>query len=273
MKAKIIIALSGIIGLSLCLILWGIIINKTIECRHARELIVAIRNDDMEELSRLLEKKVSPNGKWFVIEWPDVSNNPPISEAIRNDNFEALKLLVEAGADVNVKGAKGMTPLHYAVVGVDSYDMAYYLVAQGADINAKDASGATPLEEMILMGSAYRENVYREDRLAMALYLIENGTELFHSRSYGNLMYQAANSNDDRLLSYLWENYEMDVDQRSRGARQTALMFAVMRDAKRSCQFLLDHGADRSIVDKDGKTAYDIALELGHNEIAEMVKP
>ena len=107
----------------------------------------------------------------------------------------------------------------------------------------------------------------------MAVYLIENGTELFHSRSYGNLMYQAAAGDDDRLLAYLWEHYEMNVDQPSNGMCRTALMFAVMRDARRSCQFLLNHGAEKSVTDAEGKTAYDIALELGYTEIAEMVRP
>jgi hypothetical protein len=36
---------------------------------------------------------------------------------------------------------------------------------------------------------------------------------------------------------------------------------------------LLEHGADKSIIDKHGKTAYDYALESGVQELIELLKP
>ncbi len=273
MNRKTIVSLLLFIFVLLCLS-GGCILYQNIVSRHARSLITAIRDDDMEELSRLLDKSISPNGKWHVFEWPDVSNNPPISEAVRNGSLEAVELLLEAGADINLKGANGMTPLHYAVVGIGQYDIAYYLVEHGADVNATNDAGETPLEYMVQAGPAYRDGVYREDRYALALFLIEAGTELFHLQSHGNLMYQAATGDDDKLLAYLWEHYAMDVDQRARTRMgQTALMFSVMRDAKRACRFLLAQGADKTLTDKNGKPAYDYAVEYGHTEIAELVKP
>ena len=38
-------------------------------------------------------------------------------------------------------------------------------------------------------------------------------------------------------------------------------------------QLLLDRGADKTMKNDEGKTAYDIALEEGHTDIAKMVKP
>jgi len=38
-------------------------------------------------------------------------------------------------------------------------------------------------------------------------------------------------------------------------------------------KFLLENGADKSIKDNDGKTAYDYAVENGNTELAELLKP
>jgi len=58
--------------------------------------------------------------------------------------LEAVKLLVEKGADVNAKAAFGRTALHGAAyMGAD--DIVQFLVSKGADMNAMDKYGQTPL--------------------------------------------------------------------------------------------------------------------------------
>ena len=48
-----------------------------------------------------------------------------------------VKLLVERGADVNVKSQWGQTPLHYAA-GEGHISMVKLLVELGAEVGAKD---------------------------------------------------------------------------------------------------------------------------------------
>ena len=56
---------------------------------------------------------------------------------------EAVKILVEAGSDVNAVNEGDFTALHGAAFrGLD--EVIEYLVAHGADINARDYRGRTP---------------------------------------------------------------------------------------------------------------------------------
>lgn len=74
-----------------------------------------------------------------------------IFEAIRKNNLNELRALIEQGADINqqtnkfgpytVKG----TPLHDAVVA-NNVQAVKLLIESGADITLKDADGVTPFE-------------------------------------------------------------------------------------------------------------------------------
>jgi ankyrin repeat protein len=50
-------------------------------------------------------------------------------------------------------------------------------------------------------------------------------------------------------------------------------MYAAMRGHKDNAKLILNAGADAALVDKRGKTAYDIAQENRHNDTASAVKP
>ena len=52
----------------------------------------------------------------------------------------------------------------------------------------------------------------------------------------------------------------------------TALMFAAAEGQSEIVRMLLDHGADKSLRDIDGESAYDFALNNGHEEAVKMLK-
>ncbi|MDP7611496.1 MAG: ankyrin repeat domain-containing protein [Nitrospinaceae bacterium] len=64
-------------------------------------------------------------------------------------NIEAVKQHLAAGADVNAKDDRGVTPLHYAAAK-GSKEIAELLIAKSADVNAKIPyglnKGETPLD-------------------------------------------------------------------------------------------------------------------------------
>ena len=55
---------------------------------------------------------------------------------------KVVKLLIDAGADVNAKNNDGKTPLH---IIKKSETIAQMLIDAGADVNAKNKKGYTPL--------------------------------------------------------------------------------------------------------------------------------
>jgi ankyrin repeat protein len=57
-------------------------------------------------------------------------------------NLEKVRLLVDAGADVNARSKQGMTPLLIAASNAGSIEIVRLLLAKGADVNSKRDSGA-----------------------------------------------------------------------------------------------------------------------------------
>ena len=253
-------------------ILSVLLFEKIIERNHARELISAIESNDVDKLELLLKMDISPNSKPFFFHWIDNANSQPINTAANLCNYNAVQLLVEAGADVNASDDDKMTPLHYASIWNDE-SVIYYLIEHDADINKKNCNGDTPFELLFYFSRAYCNEQYNIKRFNIAMMFIEKGAELYNTKSLGCIMFQAASGDDDVLLDYLIFNYDVNVNAKSTDAGRTALMFASMRGSVHACVFLIDHNADLSISDSYGKTAYDYAIENGYYELAELLKP
>ncbi len=76
----------------------------------------------------------------------DLRNGPPdFREKGVRDPVQAAKLLLEAGADVSVKGPDDLTALHVAA-NAGQLDIVYALAANGASLTAKNKSDQTPQE-------------------------------------------------------------------------------------------------------------------------------
>ncbi len=66
-------------------------------------------------------------------------------------DLEAVKYLVEDGANVHSANNKGMTPLHAAALG-GHLEVVKYLVEDGANVNATNSDGGRPLYGAASMG-------------------------------------------------------------------------------------------------------------------------
>ena len=71
-----------------------------------------------------------------------------LSDDTQQRSIESLKLLIKAGADINSKDSRGLTPLHEAARWGWN-DVVQFLVANGADLAAKDNRGNTPIDSAL----------------------------------------------------------------------------------------------------------------------------
>src|SRR5262249_14271626 len=69
---------------------------------------------------------------------------PPLSDAAKNGDKEALRALLQKGANVNAMEGDGTTALHWAGYR-DDLEAADLLIRAGAKVNAANDLGATPL--------------------------------------------------------------------------------------------------------------------------------
>jgi uncharacterized protein len=72
----------------------------------------------------------------------------PLHSASAARRTDLAELLLTRGANPNAKAEAGFTPLHGAA-GSGQTDLALLLVGHGADINATDAAGKTPLAHAV----------------------------------------------------------------------------------------------------------------------------
>jgi Ankyrin repeats (many copies) len=63
-------------------------------------------------------------------------------QAAESSNLNDAQAAIDAGADVNAKDDRKMTPLHWAAYAARSDTTARLLIDKGADVNAKDCNSA-----------------------------------------------------------------------------------------------------------------------------------
>jgi len=110
----------------------------------------------------------------FNINIKDVDNNTLLHHACENDKHDSIKLLLNNGANPNLKeNSFGLTPLHWATEYEDM-DMVKLLIDNGADPNIPDDNGEKPIsnEEVKELYLEYKTAVGKllssEQRLAIS---------------------------------------------------------------------------------------------------------
>lgn len=88
---------------------------------------------------------------------PTPGGMTPLLYAARHNHVDVAKLLINAGADLNVKEANGIWPLLMAISN-DNVEIAHLLLERGSAVNGQDWYGRSPLWEAVNVRNLYVHN-------------------------------------------------------------------------------------------------------------------
>lgn len=125
---------------------------------------LSVINDDLIQANDILNSKMHDV---LTYQYDDLFD--PFYYAVLNQQFEMVKLLLDAGVDSNHKDAEGVSMLHWAIAK-ENNSIANLLINDGANISIQDTDGATPLHWAAVIGSR-----------SMISFLIQNGADI-HSK-------------------------------------------------------------------------------------------
>ncbi|HZL57949.1 MAG TPA: ankyrin repeat domain-containing protein [Bryobacteraceae bacterium] len=207
-------------GLILCLSasLWAADPTRNISDEYVR----AIRANDLKSLAAM--------SKSGVADVRDRLDETPLHYAAVYGSAEAVRILLEAGADPNARNRAQATPLIYAAYSLEKTRL---LVEKGGDVNAKESAGATPL--WVAAGVEGNDKTVR--------YLIDKGADLKMLHSTGaDFLMRAAGHEDVKTIRLLLDR-GFDT-HRADQSGETSLTEAVSCDSGDKARMLIEAGSN-----------------------------
>ncbi|MCX6770514.1 MAG: ankyrin repeat domain-containing protein [Candidatus Micrarchaeota archaeon] len=222
-------------------------------------LIVATSKGDTEKIKRALKKgadhEATIERQKFVIKkipW-NLTYKTPLEVAVENGQLQTMKILIEAGANVN--SARQNTPLTLAMAQ-NNLDAVKLLIESGAGVDSRDTSRRTAL-----MFAAQKGN---QDAVR---YLIDNGADV--------------NAKDDTGPVLLYANAEItkilieagaDVNAGDWRDQRTILIHAAYDRDVEKMRLLIAAGANVNAMSTSGETALSRAVSYHQDSPVEVVK-
>ena len=246
------------------------------------DLWQAAANNDRLSAERLLTAGADAKAE-------NAAGNTAFDVAVESGHDALAAILLKAVAGINGRDEKSWTPLHWAIVA-DDWDLVRELIEAGADISlgsqqdaleiAKLMNSETKLIEVFIDAKGV-DAIVRDGRTVLIYaawngstevvkLLIDNGADLNHKNNFGGtaLIY-AAYKGDTELVKLLIDS---GADQNIKDRYgQTALMLAVGNEHTETVELLIDNGADPNIKNTMGDHALLVAVNRGHTEIVELL--
>ncbi len=180
----------------------------------------------------------------------------PVADAARRGDRDAVRVLLQQGADVSAAHGDGMTALHWAAERGDA-ELTEMLVYAGANLAAGTRIGQyTPLHVASKSGSG---QVVRA--------LLEAGADVSARSTNSGVtpLHLAAAAGDPAVIAMLLD-HKADVNARESEWGQTPLIFAASQNRIEAVRVLLARGADASITTKTTDLAHHAALDRAATE-------
>ena len=221
--------------------------------KQANELIKAIEENDTLKITALLESGVDPNAlagpsNPVLNAWGGGASKRPLSVACATGNLAIVEILIDHGATAEYQEAGGWSPMAETLFYYqpDDIEIIKLLLANGADI-AQEEAGWLP----VFHASRMYPKRYDAQKSNGTVFLTDYDVETAEGIT--------------EIVKLLMGNF--DINDQSKNLT-TLLMNAASVGNVALVEYLLSIGADVTLTDYNGKTAYDLALQNGHEDVA-----
>jgi ankyrin repeat protein len=223
----------------------------------------------------------------------DIKDSPTLLHlAILNNQDDVVRILIEMGADINIRSSKKFTALHFAA-RVDNVDIITLLLDKGMSVNVTNKWGQTPLHSAARSGSLRATKVLfrrgaaidktdrdgstsliyaaRNLKMEVVRFLVENGADVNVSSRYeGSALYQATDKGQLELMQYLLDN-GADVNGSTDRWDRRPLYVATENQNLLTVKWLIERGADVNITTRPYHRQFQsplhVAAQYGNLEI------
>ncbi|HEX4839902.1 MAG TPA: ankyrin repeat domain-containing protein [Rhabdochlamydiaceae bacterium] len=191
--------------------------------------VVAIRNEDIKEISSLIDMRADVNS-------PIQGGETPLMAAVYKGNIEICRLLIGAGAEIEAYSNHGCTPLFYALYDSEKEKMVQYLIEElHANVNMMDNSERTPLILAAL-----------NNHSKSIVLLVSAGAKMETKGEFGRTAFAHAIKNNSFEAAKVLLMFGAQLETRDEDSF-TPLMTAVFKNNGPMIRFLLKAGADKHV--------------------------
>ena len=196
------------------------------------------RDELTEQEEELTEKTITFENKNQGI----YKGETPLFFAVKDSHY--VKLLIDAGVDVNIRSDKGLSPLHFAAY-FGNLKSVKFLIEAGAELNVKDQNGLTPLHQASNQG-----------RLKVMDFLIQAGANIFAQDHEGRNLFHVMNYRIMFRIQGLLKEHGYSIEEISEELAINFIDQNITSVISRIVQSCIQKGLDLNQQDKKGRTAF-----------------
>lgn len=220
-----------------------------IDDQHDSNLITAVRQNDLDTVKTILQNGADIN-------FQNINGATALMIATQNGNATIVHELIARGANVNIQSNHHGTALMAAAKNSNTA-IVHELLAHGAHVNIQSIDNTTAL--MIAAG---------EGHLAIVHELIARGSNVNLQNTKGLTALMIAVSKGHVAIAQELIGRRAYINLQT-ASGTTALMFATQKNNLAIVQELIAHGADINFKNSNGLTALMLAAQNGHLPILE----
>ncbi|RFU23777.1 hypothetical protein B7463_g12561, partial [Scytalidium lignicola] len=216
-------------------------------------MAIASKKGDEITVKELLQLGMEPDRNGECADWR------PLHFAAVNGYVVIVELLLNAHADINIKGDKGYTPLLLAAQ-TGALSVVKVLVDRGADLYTETGDGKNPLHVCCALGKS-----------DTADFLIKGGLNPTKPSRDGltPAHLAAMNGQVDTLRLLLTENVNVDI--RTLGSNLTPLAMAAIHNKIEVVHLLVSYNCDVNTQLTEGLTTLHLVASHGYHEIVQIL--